>query len=387
MNLLFLSEVTPFPPNGGEKLRSYGLLKLMSESDLTVHAITGNSPVESSDISAFRNIRFYKHEFCYDHEYYKAPSRFQWYMRLFRQDEKLVSLINNILGQNNIDVAFIDYNFYGQYISLFRKRKIPVIYGTHNAQAELLNQTPVKTLRARRSKLIQYLTNKLHETWYFRKANALLVVSENDKRYHQAFVRKEKIFVIPNFLIESAYAETSAKKENYILMTANFSAFQNSCGLEWFIREIWDKELWDRTELLVVGTHSTEAFNNIKGRYNTTHIKAVGQVVDLKYYISRALVSIVPLLHGSGSRLKCLESMALKTQLISTSKGAEGIDHNDSIIIADTPEEFKSAILKALNREVDLTAKAYQAFIGKYSLPPNKRIFSDIIHRLTGGGK
>ena len=79
--------------------------------------------------------------------------------------------------------------------------------------------------------------------------------------------------------------------------------------------------------------------------------------------------------------------MALKTQLISTSKGAEGIEHNDSIIIADSPDEFKAALLKTLNREVDLTEKAYQAFMEKYSMTPNKAIFAEIIRKILNAGK
>ena len=359
----------------------------MAESGITVHAITGNSPENHADANDFKGFRFYPYEFLYEYEFYKAPSRIQWYLRLFKQEKKLLALINSILDQNQIDVAFIDYLFYGQYIDVFRKRNIPVIYGTHNAQAELLYLTPVVTLRERRSRFIQYIINKLHEFTFFRKADALIVVSENDKKYHQTFVRKKKIVIIPNFLDESAYAGTTVKKENYILMTANFSAFQNSCGLEWFIREVWDKALWDRTELLIVGTYSTEAFDNLKGKYNLTNIRAVGQVEDLKPYISKALVSIVPLLHGSGSRLKCLESMALKTQLISTTKGAEGIHHNHSIILADSPGDFKSALLNAIEGKIDTTEKAYQAFMEKYSLQPNKAIFTDIIHHICKTGK
>jgi glycosyltransferase involved in cell wall biosynthesis len=387
MNLLFLTEICPFPPNGGEKLRSYGLLKLMSGLNHTVHAITGNSPVNNPVDNEFKGIRFYPYKFCYNYDSYKTSNRIKWYLRLFTCEKELILLINSILDQNQIEVAFIDYLFYGQYIKVFRKRNIPVIYGTHNAQAELINQIPVETFRGRRSRFIQYVTNKLHEIVYFRKANALIVVSENDKKYHQTFVKKERIYIIPNFLDEFDYKNISRQKENYILMTANFSAFQNAYGLEWFVREVWDEDLWQRTRLLLLGTYSNEVFNNLKGKYNLTGIKATGMVDDLKPYISNALVSIVPLLHGSGSRLKCLESMALKTQLLSTSKGAEGIDHNNSILIADSPAEFKKALLNTLDGKTDLTEKAYRAFMDKYSLPPNKAIFTEILLNITGAGK
>jgi glycosyltransferase involved in cell wall biosynthesis len=63
-------------------------------------------------------------------------------------------------------------------------------------------------------------------------------------------------------------------------------------------------------------------------------------------------IMIVPLLTGSGMRIKIIEAMALRKCIISTSKGAEGINYSDrkDIWIADTPEEFISAINKFLEQ-------------------------------------
>jgi polysaccharide biosynthesis protein PslH len=387
MNLLFITEIDPFPPTGGEKLRSYGLLKMLSEMNIEVHAITGNSGADNAMGTEFSGIRFYPYDFCYDWDSDKIKSRnkIRWGLRRFIREQELVSLINSILRKHKIDVVFIDYYFYGQYIGLFRKMNLPVIYGTHNAQARLMKQRPMDSWKDRLAKWRNYALNLLHEIYYFRKAGALIVVSEADRKYHRTFIKKNKIFVIPNFLIESEYNSYPGKKENYVLMTANFWAYQNAVGLEWFLGEVWDPELWQKTRLLVVGMGSTELYEkSLKDHYNLTNVTIAGEVGNLKPYIANARVSIVPLLHGSGTRLKCLESMALKTQLISTSKGSEGIDHKNSILIADSPREFKDALLKVLDGHLDLTEEAYRVFREKYSLEPNKEVFTEIIHSVTG---
>ena len=386
MNLLFVTEIEPFPPSGGEKLRSFGLLKLLSELKLNVHAIIGNSSQNNSFYSDFKGISFHPFNFCYEWDYDKIRSigKIKWGLRRFIRDKELVSLIDNILLQNKIDVVFIDYYFYGQYIGIFRKRKIPVIYGTHNAQARLINQRPADTFKERIIRFRDFLLNRLHEVYYFRKADALIVVSDPDKKYHRTFIRKDKIFVIPNFLIASEYDSHIEGKEHYILMAANFWAYQNAIGLEWFLREIWDQELWNRTQLLIVGIGSQELFDKrLKGNFNLTNVNIIGEVDNLKPYVAKALVSIVPLLHGSGSRLKCLESMILRTQLVSTSKGAEGIEHENSIVIADTPGEFKKALLDVLDGKINSTENAYRTCIKKYSLSPNKGIFVEILQRFS----
>jgi polysaccharide biosynthesis protein PslH len=260
---------------------------------------------------------------------------------------------------------------------------IPVVYGTHNSQAVLVYQTPAATRKEKIMAVFSYLTNRLHELYYFRKANALITVSENDKKYHSHCIHSNKIYTVPNFLIESDYIIGSQHKENYILMTANFHTFQNAVGLEWFINEVWNKELWDRTKLLVVGIGSKELEGKIRERCNLTNVEIIGEVDNLKPYIAQATASVVPLLHGSGTRLKCLESMALGTQLVSTSKGAEGIEHEGSIKIADTPAEFRYELLKILDGKSDTTVKARDVFLHKYSITGNKEKFAEIFTKIT----
>jgi glycosyltransferase involved in cell wall biosynthesis len=62
-------------------------------------------------------------------------------------------------------------------------------------------------------------------------------------------------------------------------------------------------------------------------------------------------ITIVPLLAGSGIRVRIIEGMAYGKCIVSTSIGAEGIpcEHNKNIIIADTPEDFAQEILDLLN--------------------------------------
>jgi polysaccharide biosynthesis protein PslH len=379
MNILFLTKIAPFPPNGGEKLRSYGLLKLLSGLHYNIHAITANVPDNEKETGNFPGIRFHP----YDFDKNKTKRRLLKWYRLFTREKELILLINDILQHNQIDIAYIDYYFYGQYIGYFKKLKIPVIYGTHNAQAMLLHQMPAVSFKNNISMFLEYWICRIHEAYYFRKADALIVVSDNDLKYHGAFIKKNRIFLIPNFLIETDYPASYAVKENYILMTANFKAYQNTYGLEWFIREIWDHELWSKTQLFLVGIGSLEFEAELRSKYDFENVTAFGEVADLKPFIVKARVCIVPLLHGSGTRLKCLEAMALKTQLVSTSKGAEGIEHHHSIMLADTPGDFKKALLQVIEMNTDRSEQAYQAFMDKYSLPPNRKIFETIVATLV----
>jgi len=264
--------------------------------------------------------------------------------------------------------AIIDYNFYGQYISYLKKKGLFVIYGTHNAQAELILQktfvNPFKVLL----NYMYYVMSFLHERVYFSNADLLFVTSEADKEYHSKFVSASKLVVVPNVLINDEYEiDNLIIKENYIVFPASFTAFQNSSGLEWFARNVWDKNLQSQTKLVLAGRGSKELLNKLS--LENMNIEALGYVENMQEIIAKARAVIVPLLYGSGTRLKCLEAMALKTQIISTYKGCEGISQiTDSVILCNNPYDFKSAILAVLSGDIDTTNIAYSVYKDNYTV-------------------
>jgi glycosyltransferase involved in cell wall biosynthesis len=76
-----------------------------------------------------------------------------------------------------------------------------------------------------------------------------------------------------------------------------------------------------------------------------------GWLEDVRPVIARSWVSVVPLRKGGGTRLKILESLSIGTPVVSTSKGAEGLDliPGKEILIADDPEDFAEQVLQLLS--------------------------------------
>src|SRR5690606_7639083 len=92
----------------------------------------------------------------------------------------------------------------------------------------------------------------------------------------------------------------------------------------------------------------------LRARCDREGIDFVGEVPRVQEYYRESAVAIVPLLSGSGTRLKILESMALGTPVVSTSLGAQGIDCGpEEIRLADTPERFAAAILDLVDHPGD----------------------------------
>ena len=80
-------------------------------------------------------------------------------------------------------------------------------------------------------------------------------------------------------------------------------------------------------------------------------IKYFGEVPDALEYMSGYAIMVVPLLSGSGMRVKIIEAMAAGKTIISTTIGAEGNEgkHNQHFLIANTVHDFAKHVLLAMN--------------------------------------
>jgi len=98
-----------------------------------------------------------------------------------------------------------------------------------------------------------------------------------------------------------------------------------------------------------------------------SRIRVTGTVPDVRPYLWNAEASIVPLLAGSGTRLKIYEAMAAGVPVISTALGAEGLAHTDGsdIVLASDPESFAVACLDLLEHRGrrDAIAQAGHALV------------------------
>jgi glycosyltransferase involved in cell wall biosynthesis len=97
----------------------------------------------------------------------------------------------------------------------------------------------------------------------------------------------------------------------------------------------------------------------------------VGEVEDVRPYYQAAWLQVVPLRIGGGTRLKIVESLGMRTSVVSTSLGAQGLNLKDgeSIVLADTADTFALEVVKQLqsaeNRE-RMEANGYRDVLNAY---------------------
>jgi glycosyltransferase involved in cell wall biosynthesis len=126
----------------------------------------------------------------------------------------------------------------------------------------------------------------------------------------------------------------------------------NEDGIRWFTTQVFGRlqELIAGVSLTVVGRFPSPTMRAIAAK--NPAIKVTGSVADVRPYLERAAVSVVPLRVGGGTRLKIYEAMAAGVPVVSTAIGAEGLPlrHGEHLLIADRVDEQVNAIC-ALLRE------------------------------------
>lgn len=106
-------------------------------------------------------------------------------------------------------------------------------------------------------------------------------------------------------------------------------------------------------------------------RYANRGVKAHGFVEDLAQEASKAGILITPIKSGSGIRIKILEMMALGIPVVTTSLGAQGIEHGKHIVIAKNTSDLLEMIKKMLNdRDLrESTGTLAQAYVSEHHSP------------------
>jgi glycosyltransferase involved in cell wall biosynthesis len=119
--------------------------------------------------------------------------------------------------------------------------------------------------------------------------------------------------------------------------------------MRYFLREIYPLIRDQHNEVSLTITGSTKGVDLTTLMLDES-VSLSGYVDDIRPLVAGSAVCVVPLRIGGGTRLKLLESMALGTPVVSTSKGAEGLDvvNGEHLLIADTPADFATCTLRLL---------------------------------------
>ena len=353
--MIFQAAPLPPPHDMGSAKRNFPFLR----ENLKRHEVSVLSFGSPEDEQQFRkhyggkckHIRFVKNKrprfINYLHRIFLFLTGQSTFM-LFKR-RKFQQAIDEITAIEKFDLIHCCYAMYG-----FHKlpEGIPLVGDTHNVEADLLYHLYKKTnnILLKVYYYQAYITGRKVEINSLKKFDALTATTENDFEKFRQDIPEIPMYVIQNGVDPSFYEPTGVEPEpKMIVYMGLMSWYPNDHAIHYFLDNIFPLILAKEpgARLLIVGANPSKKLLD----HTSERVIVTGYVDDVRPHVARGEVFIIPLLIGSGIRGKALESMAMRIPIVSTTLGCAGIhlEHEKSVLLADTPEQFAESVLRMFN--------------------------------------
>ena len=391
MRILFLSAWYPFPPNNGSRIRIYNLLRGLAERhDITLLSFA-DQPNCDPNVPELRQL-------CSHIELLPLKqfnptglhARLGFLSRVPRSvvdtySPEMTKRIQELAKTTDFDLVIASQTRMAGYVDAFTD--LPAIFD--EVEISLLHEdyAQAKGFKQRLRAGLTWFKHRQYLTGLLKRFQISTVASEQEKQLLLQNVPYDasRVVVIPNCIDVAAYelAQT-APQPNTLIYTGSFSYFPNHEAMVWFIERVLPL-----VQVEIPNVQLTITGNKAKRPLPPSdHVRHVGFVDDIAAYVATSWISLAPIWSGGGTRLKILEAMALRTPVIATSKGAEGIDArpDEHILIADTPEDFAAAVIRLLQEpslRKKLTDNAYHLVSEKYDWTTVAPQMQQLIERIA----
>lgn len=258
--------------------------------------------------------------------------------------------LGKLLGEARFDVIVCDFIYPAGLLQW--PQASPVVLFTHNVEAEVWERQCRLTRNAAR-KLAFWLEGRAlarAERRYSQLADHVVTISKSNLDFFGQFVDAHKLSLAPTG-VDTDYFRPApqAESDHDLVFTGSMDWLPNEDSVLYFVREILPliREQEPRVRFWAVGRRASAALESLA---DNRSVFVTGTVDDIRPYLDRAAVYVVPMRSGSGTRLKVFEAMAAAKAVVSTTIGAEGlpVTPGEDILLADTPVEFAAAVVRLL---------------------------------------
>jgi glycosyltransferase involved in cell wall biosynthesis len=361
LQILFVTEFLPWPLNTGGRIRTFHLLRQASLR----HNVTLLTQICMKDTTGMEEVRqFIAH---------LSPTTLNQRARSLRVLGAAISIfdsrpyvsvyshyrkamaknIKQLINDQTFDIIHLDHLDSAAYLKACRSNAV-IYLDEHNYETDLLRSTHAHTSK---SLLRWYLGAQLQKLERFegetlQSVNGVGVVSQHDAARVSASAPHTPCEVIPNG-VDPEFFDIIRRPQPYrVISVSSLDWLPNVEGLAWFLDEVWPIVVAARPQATfqMVGRNPHRSL--LKRRHRGVSI--IGSVPDIRDYVTDASAFVVPLLSGSGTRLRVLEAMAMRIPIVSTKVGIEGIEciPDRHVLVSDTARHFADQLIALLDDDI-----------------------------------
>ncbi len=387
MKLLVTLPWMPYPLSDGGKQGSFNMLEILQDKlDITlVYPVVDKKQLkyEKELFQRLKNVKIYPFKYYGN----KGRIRSQFFMYRFHRLFTIKFLKEPYLASPVYEKTYIDF-----ILDIIEKEHIDVVQNEYYEQLFLVYSLPQTVKKIFIQHEIQYINKKRNisrfnpcpsdllflyqkvkqeEIAAMNQYNVVVTMTEIDKKVLVNDGVNVPVYPSPSFIPLSDESNFKECNNHILSFIGGAVHYPNFLGIKWFLEKVWPLIVSEDSSmhLQIIGKWNKKQIKSLKGLCGNVTFQ--GFVPNLSEALSGTIM-IVPILIGSGIRMKILEAVNYHSPFIATKVGVEGLNFESGkeCFITDEPVEFAKSILKiqssvALQRE--LTANAYQKLLKEYS--------------------
>ena len=268
-----------------------------------------------------------------------------------------------VLREDQFDVVQLEMLYMAPYVAAIRQHsKAMVVLRAHNVEHKIWERIAKETRAPLKRLYVKHLakTLKSYELSALETVDGIAAITRKDAAFFRKYCSKP-VVDIPYGVYPEAFTpkyDIEGKPKFFHIGAMNW--LPNEAGIRWFIDEVLPKTV-EKVPDFVYHLAGRNMPAWLQALHNP-HIDVVGEVPDAKTFVAQHDIAIVPLLSGSGIRIKIIEAMAMGKTVITTRVGAEGIlyDEEVNLIIAENKAKM-AEVIRRLNERPDLAVCIGQA--------------------------
>ncbi len=388
MKVLFLCNKPPYPPRDGGALAMNALIEGMADAGHQVHVLAVNASkyhLSSNDIPASYRQKVSIQLVSVDLDIKPVPALIStarsesYHVKRFRSAAFEKKLTEEL--KKGFDIVQLETIYPGVYLDTIRKNsKAKIILRAHNIEHQIWEQYSVHSMNPFKRFLLKKMITKLRdfELSLFSKVDGIAAITDRESKFAELATCSVPVKTIPFGINPEKYPFIEARGSLNCFHIGSMDWMPNQEGIRWFLDHVWPLVLDQKPDasLVLAGRNMPPWLLNTTAK----GVTIAGEVTDSWTFICQNGVMVVPLLSGSGIRIKIVEGMLAGKTVITTTKGAEGMDCSDGehLLLADDPQKFSFQILTCLNQPPLMEAIGEKARTYVLKKHDNRSIIQDL---------
>jgi sugar transferase (PEP-CTERM/EpsH1 system associated) len=357
--LLYLAHRLPYPPDKGDRIRTFHLLKYLSRRAAVHLACLADEPVDAAAVAALRG-------YCERVAVVRLGRWSRWLRGLWAlargrtvtegafDEPALRALLRGWAARTPFHAALASASSVAPYLRLPELRGVPAVIDLMDVDSQKwldyaaagrgprawLYRTEGRRLRRREAALGRW-------------ARAVTLVSAPEEGLYRLCGGHGAARAVPNGVDLDYFRPAPPAREPRCAFVGALDYRPNVDGACWFCHEVWPRlrRTHPGARLSLVGRRPVRAVRRLAA---LPGVEVVGQVADVRPYLARSAVAVVPLRLARGVQNKVLEALAMARACVASPQAlaglvGAGVRPGTHLLSASSADEWVEAVGRLLD--------------------------------------